>query len=266
MERGDRALDVVDQVQRLRHDDAVEGCVGDLRSLSEVSDDRGGWIAVVDVKHVPSCRTLPAETAGVLVVSDLESPAGDVTSISLQEALDVVPVDRQAAVVPELSADGPKPSQVAPVPHARFGRGCSTGLRHGALAGQGRRGDPEEAASRAQRVRARGRRGGGDTDVWRGQGRRRVGATEAYPVGRCSARASRGTSPGRRSGATGDTDPPVLPAGSKNFHVGGSARRGRRRPGSDSAAQASRSASDPRTDPAAIRRSRQAAGAPRAAP
>ena len=94
MERGDCEVDVVDQVQRLRHDDAVEGPIGDLRSVGEVADDRGRRIAAVDVKHVSPGRTIAAVAARVLVVSDLERPAGDVSPVRLEEALDVVTVDR----------------------------------------------------------------------------------------------------------------------------------------------------------------------------
>ena len=132
MERGDCEADVVDQVQRLRYDDAVEGPIGDLRSVGEVADDRGGRIAAVDVEHVPPGRTIAAVAARVFVVSDLERPAGDVSPVRLEEALDVVTVDRQAAVVPELVADGLKPAQVTPVPPLRIGRVVSTsgtGLR-----------------------------------------------------------------------------------------------------------------------------------------
>jgi hypothetical protein len=86
----------------------------------------------VDVEYVPPCRTIASEAARVLVVSDLERPAGDVSPMRLEEALDVVTVDRQAAVVPELVADGLKPAQVTPVPPLRIGRVLH--LRHGAPA------------------------------------------------------------------------------------------------------------------------------------
>ena len=116
VERGDCEVDVVDQVQRLRHDDAVEGPIGDLRSVGEVADDRGGRIAAVDVEHVSPGRTIAAVAARVFVVSDLERPAGDVSPVRLEEALDVVTVDRQAAVVPELSADGLEAAAGRPSP------------------------------------------------------------------------------------------------------------------------------------------------------
>src|SRR5215208_4653648 len=69
----------------------------------------------------------------VFVVSDLKSPAGDVSPVHLQEALDVVTVDRKAAVVSELVAEGLKPAQVTPFPPLLIGRVHSstsgTGLR-----------------------------------------------------------------------------------------------------------------------------------------
>ena len=80
-------------MQRLCHDDAVERPIGDLRGVGEVADDRGRRIAAVDVKHVSPGRTIAAVAARVFVVSDLERPAGDVSPVGLEEALDVVTVD-----------------------------------------------------------------------------------------------------------------------------------------------------------------------------
>ena len=115
VERGDGAVDVVDQVQCLGQNDAVEGPVGDLWSVDEVADDGGRWIAGVDVEHVSSVRAAAAVAARVLVVSDLEGPAGDVAPVRFEETLDVVAVDRQAALISELAADRLKPPQAAPV-------------------------------------------------------------------------------------------------------------------------------------------------------
>ena len=91
----------------------------------EVADDRGGRIAAVDVEHVPSGRAIAAVAARVLVVSDLECPAGDVAPVRLEEALDVVAVDRQAAVVPELAADGLEAAAGRPSPTAVCAGPCS---------------------------------------------------------------------------------------------------------------------------------------------
>ena len=96
-------VDLVDQVQRLRQDDAVERPVGDLQGVDEVADDRGRRMASVDVEDIPSGRTTAAVAACVLVVSDLERPTGDVSLVHLEEALDVVAVDQEAAVIAELS-------------------------------------------------------------------------------------------------------------------------------------------------------------------
>jgi hypothetical protein len=123
MDGGDGAVDVVDQVQGLGQNDAVENPVGDLRSVDEVPDDGRGRIAGVHMQYVPSGCPIAAVAAGVLVISDLECPAGDVAPVRLEEALDVVAVDRQAAGVPELAADGLKPPKAAPVPLLRLSPG-----------------------------------------------------------------------------------------------------------------------------------------------
>ena len=97
--------DVVNQLQRLREDDAIEGAFGKNRRVGEVSHNRRARIAGAHVQDVDTCDARRAEAAGVFVTADFEDPPNDFRCVALQEPLDVIPVDRRPSVEPIITAD-----------------------------------------------------------------------------------------------------------------------------------------------------------------
>src|SRR5690606_23933313 len=65
------------------------------------------------VKHVSNGHALAAEAFGVGVVADLEDAAPDVGRVFGKEVLDVMAIDRQPAIVSELTADRGHSSEIA---------------------------------------------------------------------------------------------------------------------------------------------------------
>ena len=63
----------------------------------------------------------PAEAPGVLVASDLEHAANDLRRVAFEEPLDVIPVDRCAAIEPVVAADRCRPAEVAEADSANGG-------------------------------------------------------------------------------------------------------------------------------------------------
>lgn len=70
-DRTERGGEVVHEVQRLGEVDAVEGVVGQERTVGEVAGVRGA-VDVVDVENVGALDPVTTESAGVRVVPDLE--------------------------------------------------------------------------------------------------------------------------------------------------------------------------------------------------
>src|SRR5262249_18476708 len=112
------ALDVEDELQRLRADDAVERCLGKTVRLAEVGRDRRAGQVGIQVQNVDTGWT--TEAPRVPVVADLEHGPADVACVPFEETIDVPAIDRQAAVQPEHAADGLDASQVG-----ERGRACA---------------------------------------------------------------------------------------------------------------------------------------------
>jgi hypothetical protein len=103
--RGDGTVDVVDQVQGLGQNDAVEIssaiCGAWMRSPTMVAPDCGRGhgarpVGSRDRRRSGACtRHLRSQC-----------PTGDVAPVRLEETLDVIAVDRQAAVVPNSRLTG----------------------------------------------------------------------------------------------------------------------------------------------------------------
>ena len=87
-------------MEDLRTDDAVEGVGGDVVRLGEVGDDRGGRMRVVQVEDVQLRNRCPAVPVGVGVVSKLEAVSANIRAELLEELLQVVAMERLAAIEP----------------------------------------------------------------------------------------------------------------------------------------------------------------------
>jgi hypothetical protein len=100
-----RRADVVEELERLRHDHAVEGIRRDVRRVGEIADEGRARIRIVDVEDVSLRHAAFAEDARVIVVFDLEHVSADIVRVRAQELLDVIAIDRPAAIEAVLRAE-----------------------------------------------------------------------------------------------------------------------------------------------------------------
>jgi len=108
----DRGSNVVDQLERLCDEEAVEEIGGYLISGAEIGKDRDSRIGRVDVHDITA---LDGRTVAVSISTlfDLQDATADVTSMLEEKSLDVITVDWSAAVEPPVIADGPGASDSA---------------------------------------------------------------------------------------------------------------------------------------------------------
>jgi hypothetical protein len=109
-----RRLRVVDEAERLSEDDAVERVLGQRRRHREVADDRHPF-AGDDADHFRPLDARAAEAPRVRIGGDFEDDAANVVGVRLQEALDVMAVERGSAVRPVLPRLRLQIAEVAPV-------------------------------------------------------------------------------------------------------------------------------------------------------
>ena len=87
MDCREHAADIVDHVQSLRQDNAVEAAGFDLVLLLEIDSDRSvGILTFRRIDDVGPDYPVTPETARIGVVTDLRDTAPDVASMSAQEA------------------------------------------------------------------------------------------------------------------------------------------------------------------------------------
>jgi hypothetical protein len=99
-----RRLEVVDVLERLGEDEAVEGVARNVVGRREIGDDRRRGIRGVDVQHVAALDA-DAEALGVPVVQHLEHPTADRTPLRGEKPVDVVAVDRSATIAAPVVAE-----------------------------------------------------------------------------------------------------------------------------------------------------------------
>jgi hypothetical protein len=99
-----RRAHVVDELQRLGEDEAVERPLGDARTDREVGHDRRLGVGRVEVEHVRLGHR-GAEAPGVLGALHLQRTAANVGRVCREKSLDVVAVDRRTPVEPPLGAE-----------------------------------------------------------------------------------------------------------------------------------------------------------------
>ena len=105
--------EVVDVLQRLRENEAVERGIRDRVCGGQVRDERGERVAGVDVEDVRPRHAL-SEALTVATVLHFEHAPLDMLAILRQEALDVIPVDGRAAVVAEVVAESASCGEARP--------------------------------------------------------------------------------------------------------------------------------------------------------
>jgi hypothetical protein len=115
----DGCFQVVDVLERLREDEAVEAARRHRIGGGEIADDGRVRVTRIDVEDVAAVDG-GSETYGVVAVHHLEDTAANRGALGGEELLDVVTVDRRAAVAPVVVAEGFGPANRAEpsrVPH-----------------------------------------------------------------------------------------------------------------------------------------------------
>jgi hypothetical protein len=171
MSMSDGCLQVVDVLERLREDEAVEAARRHGVGGSEIADDRRVRVATINVEDVAPVDG-GSETYGVVAVHHFEDTAANRGALGGEELLDVVAVDRYAAVASVVVAEGfgpadrPEPGRV-PHPLQSFPPTKRIGRRTELPGRRARAHETDVTASFAHR-RVRGH----DQHVTAGTGRR----------------------------------------------------------------------------------------------
>jgi hypothetical protein len=97
-------LVVVDELKRLRQDEAIERIGWKAVEARKIGHDGRTCITGVNVDDVASLDSR-AESFCVPVVPDFKHSSGDIAGILAQELLDVKPIDRQSAIEPPNGAE-----------------------------------------------------------------------------------------------------------------------------------------------------------------
>jgi hypothetical protein len=109
-------------MQSLSADDAVVSFARQTVRVREVPHDCGAGIAGDDVEDFTGDHAIAPEAPRIAVVPDLQHAAANIRGMSREERFNVVPVDWQAAVEPELTTDGLDLPQIAEVYGATRGK------------------------------------------------------------------------------------------------------------------------------------------------
>ena len=117
---GNDGRHVVDEVQRLRENDAVVGSRSDRVRMAEIGDDRRRAVGRIDVDDITRRDRVPAVLFRVHPVSDLEDSSSNVSPVSIQKALDVITVDGLPPIPAPVVAEWLGSPEITPV-HPRDG-------------------------------------------------------------------------------------------------------------------------------------------------
>src|SRR5262245_49851724 len=93
IKRSKRCTHVVDQLQRLREDDAVEDGGGDVTGVRQVGNDRRVRVIRVDMEDVVGADLFAAESLGIDILADLEHMPSHVLRPAGEKVLNVVAID-----------------------------------------------------------------------------------------------------------------------------------------------------------------------------
>jgi Glycosyl transferase family 2 len=102
-------LQVVDVLERLGEDEAVEELAGYRVGCGKICDDRGGFVRGIDIEDV-SVFDGDTEAIGVIGVHDLEHAAPNRVPFFSKEPFDVVPVHWRSALAPPVVAQRRRPA------------------------------------------------------------------------------------------------------------------------------------------------------------
>src|SRR5262245_12312991 len=115
IKRSKGCADDVNQLQRLREDDADEHAGRDVTSVRQVGDDRRVWVIRVDMEDVVGGDLFAAESFGINLLADLEHMPTHVLRLALEKVLDVIAIDGPAPGFAKDLADWTHPTEVAKI-------------------------------------------------------------------------------------------------------------------------------------------------------
>ena len=105
MGMNDGGTHVVDELKRLGQHEAIKLVRRDPICRGQITDDRRAPVCSVDVEHITPVD-VRAESISVDAIFDFERTAADVPPVLLEEAFDVIAINRRAAVIAMTFAQG----------------------------------------------------------------------------------------------------------------------------------------------------------------
>jgi hypothetical protein len=135
MELPRESVRIVNEVENVHANDAVECLRGNVVRFREIGDDRGFGIVRRQVQDIDLRRSFSPEPPDVAGILELQAASPDSECVELEESVDIVPVDRGSAFVSEgsanrLSASGEKQSPPCDAKTSAHNTGEAAGPDH----------------------------------------------------------------------------------------------------------------------------------------
>src|SRR5215211_823622 len=114
-QRPERGANIVNKMESLRTDDAVESVGRNILGAGEIGDDGSLLVGLVHIEHIPLRDTFASVLSGIGRVMDFQHAPSDVLRMAGEKSFDVVAINGPSSVQAELAADGIQPPKVAEV-------------------------------------------------------------------------------------------------------------------------------------------------------
>src|SRR5262245_48144617 len=115
IKRSQRCLQVVDQLQRLREDDAVEHVGRDVIGVRQIGDDRRVRVIRVHMEDVIGGNLCAAESLGIDVLADLEHMPSHVLRPPVEKVLYVITINGPAPGFTKDLSNWTHPTEIAKI-------------------------------------------------------------------------------------------------------------------------------------------------------
>jgi hypothetical protein len=109
----DGSADIINEMQSLSEDNAIEGFGFYVIRIFEVGHDRSVQIVFGNMQHIAMRDTRTAESTRVRIITDFQNPPLNISGIGGEERFDIVAIDRSSSIKPEYSAYGGQPAKIA---------------------------------------------------------------------------------------------------------------------------------------------------------
>ena len=125
IERPHSGFHVIDQMERLRQNDAVKDIGRDVFRRTQIAYECRLRVSFLHVQDVAARDAVTAEPLGVAVVADLQDPAADIGFAAREEPLNIKTVYRCPAIKAEFAAKGRQAAEI-PKPRRPSGKQATT--------------------------------------------------------------------------------------------------------------------------------------------